>query len=400
MKTGALGLNRRRFGAAMLGAAAAAALPTGRGGAEMAETRPTTRVFLAGARRGVDAPGVARAVNETVEAMGGLSWLSRGDSVYIKPACNSGNSYPATTSPAGLAALVRALKDRGAGPVIVADTAGIQFVKLTPTGLRGSTRRLMAQNGLARAAVEAGAELYFPEEEGWGAFVEEEPQGTSWKRPLMMPRRLHEVDHVVLMPRVSRHALAGSTLGYKSAVGYWRTDTRLEYHRDAATLQEKTAESATVPSLRDKQRLVLTVADQLQTTFGPDRGHNLAPEDGLVFASASLLAHDLLALAFLLHGRTLTPPRLTRAVYRDPYTSQAAVEMGNRVVVYMLGGAREMARAQRLDNPPLATVWDDRVLRRACELAGGPPALELVPVGEAVSLPLRQRLSEMTTPPA
>ena len=88
----------------------------------------------------------------------------------------------------------------------------------------------------------------------------------------MMPKIIREVDHVVLLPRCSRHALAGATLGMKAAVGYWRTDSRLEYHHDAATFHEKTAEANTVTSLKEKQRLTLTVADKIQATFGPDKG--------------------------------------------------------------------------------------------------------------------------------
>ncbi len=81
-----------------------------------------------------------------------------------------------------------------------------------------------------------------------------------------MPKIIREVDHVVLLPRCSRHALAGATLGMKAAVGYWRTDSRLEYHHDAATFHEKTAEANTVTSLKEKQRLTLTVANKIQAT--------------------------------------------------------------------------------------------------------------------------------------
>jgi len=69
----------------------------------------------------------------------------------------------------------------------------------------------------------------------------------------MMPNILKEVQHIVLMPRCSRHLLAGSSLGLKAAVGYWRHDTRLEYHRAAATLQEKTAEGNTVIGLAGRR---------------------------------------------------------------------------------------------------------------------------------------------------
>ena len=136
--------------------------------------------------------------------------------------------------------------------------------------MRGSSRDLMKACGMADAVLHAGGELHFFEEAGWNAFYQDMPvSGTSWKGGLMMPRILKEVDHVVLMPRCARHALAGSTLGLKAAVGYWRTDTRLEYHEDAATFQEKTAEGNTVQTLIQKQRLVLTAADKILTYIRP-----------------------------------------------------------------------------------------------------------------------------------
>ena len=87
--------------------------------------------------------------------------------------------------------------------------------------MRGSTRELMNSCGVARAAEEAGAELVLPEEEGWEAFFEDQPVcGSHWKSGIMMPKIINEVDHIVLLPRCSRHVLAGSTLGMKAADGY------------------------------------------------------------------------------------------------------------------------------------------------------------------------------------
>jgi uncharacterized protein (DUF362 family) len=51
----------------------------------------------------------------------------------------------------------------------------------------------------------------------------------------MLPQVLKEADHVVLMPRCARHLLASSTLGLKAAVGWWRHDSRLEYHGKAGS---------------------------------------------------------------------------------------------------------------------------------------------------------------------
>ncbi len=59
---------------------------------------PDTDVFLAGVPRGASDGALKRALRETAEAIDGFSWLSKGDTVFIKPALNSGNPYPATTS--------------------------------------------------------------------------------------------------------------------------------------------------------------------------------------------------------------------------------------------------------------------------------------------------------------
>ena len=81
----------------------------------------------------------------------------------------------------------------------------------------------------------------------------------------MLPDILKQVDHIILLPRVSRHALAGSTLGLKAAVGWLRDDSRLELHRDARSFLEKIVEINDTTTLRRKLRLVLTVATNFPT---------------------------------------------------------------------------------------------------------------------------------------
>jgi uncharacterized protein (DUF362 family) len=384
MKGDDIKMSRRDFGKA---AAVAAGLGLGiKADAAMAETP----VVLTGVARGAGDEATAKAVKDALRAVTDFSWLSRGDSVLIKPVVNSGNAYPATTSPAGLRAVVEVLKDKGAGRVLVCDMSGAQSVELKADGrVRGSTRKLMHHAGLAQAALAAGAELYLPEEDGWSAFIEEAPRtGPSWKGPVTMPAKLAEVDHIVLLPRVSRHLLAGATLGLKAAVGWWRMDTRIEYHRDAATFFEKTAEANTVPSLLDKQRLVLTTATQMFTTFGPDTGYRHEPETGLIIASTSIVAHDTAALAWLLVGRDQTPAAKKKTL-RDPHSSPRLVAMINRAGVAYMGGAREAAAVQRLPAHRVDTVWDSRTLRRAAEVLGPAQAKLAVPDGSVPAEVLR-----------
>ncbi|MFI5308249.1 MAG: DUF362 domain-containing protein, partial [Polyangiales bacterium] len=96
-----------------------------------------------------------------------FSWLGSGDTVLIKVASNSGVPHPATTSPNGVRAMAQELKARGAGKVIVADQAGVEWIRKTSVGRFSSTREQwgMSANGLI--AVEQDAEVYFFDDGDW-----------------------------------------------------------------------------------------------------------------------------------------------------------------------------------------------------------------------------------------
>jgi len=382
------------FGCAVSRPKPAAAMP-------LAALAPVGRqVALAGVARGAWATDTAPALRRAVLATTDFSWLSRGDTVLIKPVCNSGNDYPATTDPAALHAMVSLLRERGAGRVVVADMSGVQFVRFSKDHLSGSTRALMTKNGLLQAAEAAGAEVHAFEEAGWDGFYDEVPQSAeNWRQPLLLPKILREVDHIVLMPRCSRHLLAGSTLGLKAAVGWWRHDSRLEYHHDARTFAQKTAESNTTPTLLQKQRLVVSSATKVLTTFGPDEGYVQEPETGLIIASDSVVAHDLVSLAWLLENRRMTPEDKKDGILEDPNQSPFFVSMANRVVNNFLGGWGEAFTADALDPWRLETVWDDKVLRRAFDVFGGVPPLTLVDANDVVPGTILSSLHKDTRPP-
>jgi hypothetical protein len=213
----------------------------------------------------------------------------------------------------------------------------------------------------------------------------------------MMPNILKEVQHIVLMPRCSRHLLAGSTLGLKAVVGYWRHDTRLEYHRDAATLQEKTAEGNTVTTLSTKQRLVISAANKLLTTFGPDKGYVFEPDNGLIIASRSVVAHDMVSLAWLLENRRIIP-----ASERDGFidTSKAIPKVVNHIITSWLGGWRPALASETLTKNHLNSIWDDRVLTHSYEIFGGVPAILLESANSILPEALKKRLGRMTAFPA
>jgi uncharacterized protein (DUF362 family) len=356
----------------------------------------TVRVFLAGVKREPSERAMKSAVRSAVDSTTDFSWLSKGDAVFIKPALNSGNPYPATTHPIAIESMIELLKEKGAGRVFVGDMSGIEHVKLSPNGVKGNSRRFMETSGIAGAVRSAGGEIHLFEEAGWNAFYEDIPTvGFNWKHGLMMPNILKEVEHIILMPRCSRHVIVGTTLGLKAVVGYWRTDTRLEYHRDASTLQEKTVEGNTVETLLKKQRLVVSAADKILTTYGPDEGYIFQPENGLVIASESVVAHDMVSLAWLIENRDNIPP-LNKSSFRD--RNRFFAMCANYYIVSKLGGWRTAIFSERLTKDYLNTVWDNRILNHAYQVFGGQPKVILEAANDILPEDLKMRLGEMITP--
>ena len=365
-----------------------------RGGQRSGRVSSGTPVFLAGANRG-NTEQIKSAIREAAEAATDFSWLSRGDPVFIKPVLNSGNPYPDTTSPLAVGVMIEILKEKGAERIIVGDMSGVEHVRLSKDRVRGSTRSLMEASGLAATVLAAGGELHAFEEGGWDGFYAETPTaGSNWQGELMMPNILREVEHIILMPRCGRHVLAGASLGLKAAVGYWRTDTRLEYHRDASTFHEKTAEGNTAATLLNKQRLVLTAADKVLATFGPDDGRVCQPDVGLVIASESVVAHDMISLAWLIETRREMP--FPRDSFRDK--SQLLARLANRVVVGLLSNWKTALNAETLAKNDLRSIRDDQVLNRAYRVLGGKPEIVLEAVNDLVPEELQRRLSKMSVP--
>jgi uncharacterized protein (DUF362 family) len=276
--------------------------------------------------------------------------------------------------------MVELLRERGAGRVILADKSGVQYVYQDEKGQRGSSRNVMTANGLHQAAFESGAEVHYFDETSYDDYFGDRPEHDShWSGELILPNILNQVDHVVLLPRVSRHVLAGTTLGLKTAVGWLRDDNRLELHRDAKSFFEKIAEINDVKVLIQKLRLVLTVATKVQTTFGPDHGFATEPNPGLVFGSASLLAHDMVSLGWLLWNREYATPQNQITWYRDPYLTYPGII--NRLFVGRTWGVRQLFKSETYSSVPIASVRTDPVISRAATTWGGVPRLRLENVG-------------------
>jgi len=380
------GMTRRQFlraGAAMTAGAAIAPLAdirSVRAALSPLPVRPSSPVALVGVRRDAPFGALWRAIRVAAESATDFAWLSPGDRVLLKVACNSANPYPATTHPAAVTVMAELLRERGAH-VIVGDQSGVQFVHHTRQSQRGSTRANLKNNGIELAALRTGATVACFEEAGYDAyFAATPPDGSHFKQEIFLPNVVREVEHIVYLPRVSKHVLAGTTLGLKSAVGWMREDSRLELHRDGATFLEKCADINGCQEIRDRLRLVLSVGTQVQTSFGPDSGNVATPDVGLVIASPSLVDHDAASCAYLLEISEQATPWRARAF--DPYPTLASLM--NRTFVSYIWGAGQFAEVESYAAPRLDSPWSCRVLRRGCEIFGRPERLAIENVSGSV----------------
>ncbi|MCA9907834.1 MAG: DUF362 domain-containing protein, partial [Anaerolineae bacterium] len=262
------------------------------------------------------------AVRAAMLAATDLSWLRQGDSVFVKVSSNSNYGPPSVTSPEVLSGVVGLLKEAGAGDVYVGDMSGALFVRHLATGTTGSTRDNMRANGLLDAAQATGALIHCFEEVPFAqAYVPGIPAGDHhWGDDLQVAEILDRVDHIVNLPRLGKHVLAGASLGLKNGVGWISDYSRMVLHRDAATFHQKIAEINAIPQIADKTRLTLTLVDRALTTYGPDSGYHLALAQPLIVAADDVVSHDQIALLTLLWGRQQTPRDV---LAEDPYPAQS-----------------------------------------------------------------------------
>jgi uncharacterized protein (DUF362 family) len=320
------------------------------------------------------------------------SWLTRGDRVFVKLASNSGEVHPATTSPTAVRAMVKALRARGAGRIIVGDQGGVASVRLIEGGARvGATRALFAKNGLLQAIEESGAEVHCFEEHGFhdGYVMATLPRvdgvPSAWRRAPFIARVVTEVDHIVALPRLSSHLLAGYTHGHKLAVGYLRDDSRHMMHAEADTMYEKYTELNHALELSSRLRLVVTVAERVLVDGGPDGGSIADADPRLVVATGNLAHHDVVTVGLLSWAKAQLP--ITDRTPGLPFGPLASAN--NAAFVAGLGLATGLPWTSA-DKPGIAFygahdfmagLKDDRCLQHAYRLRGGAPeriALDVV----------------------
>ena len=233
---------------------------------------------------------------ETVEAATDFSWLSKGDRVLIKLALNSKDLFPATTDPWALACMIDLLNEKGISPddILVGDKCGVESVypKLHTDELNTNTKVCLKHTGLLEAIGDKATAVDFDDFD----YKAVPAEGVSGK--VNITSLVDDVDHIIYMPRVATHIVAGQTFGLKISVGFLNLGSRVAMHF-GGMFHHFYASVNDTPDIKNKFRLTVTSARKLMTTGGPNSGTIVEPDHGLIFASEDILASDILATSFL-----------------------------------------------------------------------------------------------------
>lgn len=236
----------------------------------------TAKEIIAVARAETPATGV----DEVIAKTGGLDFITPGQKVLIKPNVNSDDPAPGTTHPEVLAEVVRLVKARGAY-VVVGDRLNFNY-KTIPT---------MKKLGLYDAAKNAGAdEIVGFENEEW---VRVAPANAkNWPHGFRVPKRLSEFDHVISVPVLHTHFIAGHSLAIKNLVGLIHPGDRMLFH-SSRNIQEMIAEI----SLAVRPSLTVIDGTRAFIAGGPATGTLAQPK--AYIASRDTLAADVAGVVIL-----------------------------------------------------------------------------------------------------
>jgi len=228
-----------------------------------------------------DYEGAEDALRRSVALLGGMNkFIHAGDVVVIKP--NSSTfTWPEvllTTHPAVVGALVRMAWEAGAKRVIVGDNPAFDF----------PGKICFEYNGIGPAALEAGAELsYFDEEPYIPVKV---PNGIIYDS-VRLPKPVVDADVVVSVAKMKTHICTVATLCIKNLHGLNSWEDKKEIHK--MDLGQKFVDIA--KAIDGKLRLSVVDGISAMEGQGPAGG---SPVDlGLIIAGDNIVAVDAVASA-------------------------------------------------------------------------------------------------------
>jgi uncharacterized protein (DUF362 family) len=256
----------------------------------------------------------AAGVGRAIELLGLASF--GGAEVFLKANYNSADPTPGSTHPDVLAAVLAALREKGAGPVTVGERSGM-----------GDTRAVLRTRGVFDIAGRFGAKVLVLDElpaEGWQPV---RPRSSHWERGFAVPRALLGAGAVVQTCCLKTHRYGGHfTLSLKNSVGLAAKTVPGDSYNYMRELHGSPNQRKMIAEINTVYAPALVVLDGVDAfvSGGPDTGQVAHP--GVIVAGVDRVAVDAVGVALL---RTLgTTPEVRRgAVFEQEQLARAA-ELG------------------------------------------------------------------------
>ncbi|MGH7165599.1 MAG: DUF362 domain-containing protein [Nitrospiraceae bacterium] len=234
-----------------------------------------------------------------LELIGGIGRLGIAKKrVLIKPNVVNDRPPPSTTSPAVVAAVVRAVRDAGAADVRVADSSGM---------IRFPTSENLIATGVRQAAESAGADVLALEDQPW---VRVEPAGAKALPRYYISKPVYEADVFISLPVVKTHRFAHYSCSLKNLVGI----THPRYRPSLSFLSGDWHERIAELNLACHPHLTIADGTTVMIAGGPTSGTPARAD--LLLLSGDRVALDAVAVA-LVRSFGAWPQLMERGVWEQ-----------------------------------------------------------------------------------
>ncbi len=239
----------------------------------------------------------------------------QGKDLFLKPNFNSADVAPGSTHQDTLAALIRQLKARGAGPLTIGDRSGM-----------GKTREVMESKQIFQMATELGAKVVVFDElhaDDW-EFIK--PSESHWQQGFALPRLVRNAGGIVQTCCLKTHRYGGHfTLSLKNSVGLAAKFVSGQPYNYMQELHSSPHQRRMIAEINSAYRPDLVVLDGVEAfaTGGPDTGKLVRAN--VVLAGTDRVAIDAVGVALLRYFGTT--PEVSRGTIFEQEQLARATEL-------------------------------------------------------------------------
>lgn len=212
-----------------------------------------------------------------------------GKHVALKANYNSADPFPASTHIDTLKAIVKKLKQAGAGEIVLAERSGM-----------GDTEAVLEQMGVFALSKELGFSVNVLNDASKDDWLKVEKGKTHWLRGFYMAKVFHDADKVVQTCCLKTHRFGGHfTLSLKNSVGMVADKVPGGLYKYMWELHSSPNQRQMIAEINQYYNLDFVLMDGIKAFIsgGPEHGRMVEPN--LLLASKDRVAIDAVGVAIL-----------------------------------------------------------------------------------------------------